>query len=151
MVNKIVLLVAAESWSSFVEGDEESYRLHSQTNLVIVLYELSLLFCNITNTTDSIWADTRTSSLKVCIHKRVMPHQNGDVSIYLNLLFNYTLYFNRSSVTRFGEISPLWQNFQSLGQFLKVNLLFGKILARLWQILYVMGKISLMQMDKIQK
>ena len=80
-----------------------------------------------------------------------MPHQNSDVSIYLNILFNYTLYFNRSSVSRFGEISPLWQNFQSLGQFLKVNLLFGKILGRLWEILYVMGKILLMQMAKIQK
>ena len=150
MVNKIVLLVAAESWSSFVEGDEESYRLHSQT-IWLLSFMNCLYYFAILRTQQIAYELILDFISKVCVHKRVMPHQNSDVSIYLNILFNYTLYFNRSSVTRFGEISPLWQNFQSLGQFLKVNLLFGKILGRLWEILYVMGKILLMQMAKIQK
>ena len=46
-----------------------------------------------------------------------------------------------ASVTRFGEISALWQNLQSLGQLSGVYLLFGKILNLLWQILYTFGQI----------
>ena len=45
------------------------------------------------------------------------------------------------SVTRFSESSPFWQNLQSLGQFLRVYLLFGNILDRLWQILYANGQV----------
>ena len=44
-------------------------------------------------------------------------------------------------MTRFGKISPFWQNLQSLGQFLKVYLLFGKILDKLWQIKNVIGQV----------
>ena len=36
-------------------------------------------------------------------------------------------------MTRFGEISPLWLNFKSLGQFIRVYLVFGKILILLYQ------------------
>ena len=37
------------------------------------------------------------------------------------------------SVTRFGKIPPLWHNFKSLGQILRVYLVFGKMLILLWQ------------------
>ena len=36
------------------------------------------------------------------------------------------------SVTRFGKISSLWQNFKSLWQFLKLYPVFGKIFNLLW-------------------
>ena len=39
-----------------------------------------------------------------------------------------------ASVTRFGEISPLWSNVKSLWQVLRVNLIFGKVLNLLWLI-----------------
>ena len=32
------------------------------------------------------------------------------------------------SVTRFGEISPLWQNYKVLSAVLRVHLVFGKLL-----------------------
>ena len=35
----------------------------------------------------------------------------------------------------------VWQNFQSLGQFLRVYLLFGKILNRHWQFSYAIGQL----------
>ena len=44
-------------------------------------------------------------------------------------------------VTRIGEISPLWQNIQSLGHFSRVYLLFGKILSLLYQILHTFGPV----------
>ena len=37
------------------------------------------------------------------------------------------------SVTRFGEISPLWRNLKSLRQNFSVYLEFGIILVLLWQ------------------
>ena len=37
------------------------------------------------------------------------------------------------SVTRVGEISPLWQILQVFGNFSTVDFLFGKILNLLWQ------------------
>ena len=46
-----------------------------------------------------------------------------------------------SSVTRFGGISPFWQNLHSLRQFLSVYLLFRKILERLWQISNAIGQV----------
>ena len=39
-----------------------------------------------------------------------------------------------SSVTRFGEISSLGQNFKRFGKFKMVYLVFGKLLNLLWQI-----------------
>ena len=39
---------------------------------------------------------------------------------------------NESSVTRFGEISPIGQTFKDLRQTLRVCLVFGKILNLLW-------------------
>ena len=42
----------------------------------------------------------------------------------------------RSSVTRFGEIPPIWQNFKIIMQFLRVQLVLGKLLKPLWQIFY---------------
>ena len=43
-------LPSARSWSSLVEGGEGSYLPNCQTNLVIALYTLSLLFCKFINT-----------------------------------------------------------------------------------------------------
>ena len=37
-------------WSSLIEGDEGSYLPNCNSNLVITLHELSLLFCNFINT-----------------------------------------------------------------------------------------------------
>ena len=44
-------------WSSLEEGDECLYLRNSQTNLVIALFTLSLLFCKFINTTAYTWAD----------------------------------------------------------------------------------------------
>ena len=41
----------ARPWSSIVEGGEGSFLINCQTNLVIALYTLSLLFCKFINTT----------------------------------------------------------------------------------------------------
>ena len=43
--------------SSMVEGDEGSYLPNCQSNLVIALDELSLLFCIFINTAAYNWAD----------------------------------------------------------------------------------------------
>ena len=43
---------------SLVSGDKGSYLPNCQTNLVIALRELSLLFWHFINTTGSTWADT---------------------------------------------------------------------------------------------
>jgi len=40
-----------QPWSSLVEGGEGSYLPNCQTNLVIALYTLSLMFCKFINTT----------------------------------------------------------------------------------------------------
>ena len=42
--------ITFEAWSSLVEGDDGSYLPNCQSNLVIALHALSLLFCNFTNT-----------------------------------------------------------------------------------------------------
>ena len=44
-------------------------------------------------------------------------------------------------MTRFGEITPFWQNLQSLGQFCKGLFYYFTILDRLWQILYAIGQV----------
>ena len=43
--------LGAVPWNSLVEGGEGSYLLNCQTNLVIAIYSLSLLFCKFINTT----------------------------------------------------------------------------------------------------
>ena len=45
------------------------------------------------------------------------------------------------SVTRFGEISPLWQNFKSLPKMIDGLFSIWQILNLLWQILYAIGMI----------
>ena len=45
------------------------------------------------------------------------------------------------SVTRFGEISPLWPNVKTLWPFESVDLVFGKILSLFRQICYAFGQI----------
>ena len=57
-----------------------------------------------------------------------------------------------------GEISPFWQNLQSLGQifkvlgnFLRVYLLFRKLLDRLWQIYYTIGQVFIVVNGQIMK
>ena len=55
------------------------------------------------------------------------------------------------SVTRFGEISPLWQNLKCLGQILGVYLLLGKIFEQLWQIFYAIWQIFAHINDQILK
>ena len=126
MVNKIVLLVAAESWSSFVEGDEESYRLHSQTNLVIVLYELSLLFCNITNTTDSIWADTRLHLLRFAFTNASCPIKTA-TSAFI---------WTSCSITLCTSIGPVWPDLAKFRHFGKTF----KVLGNFWRLIYYLGK-----------
>ena len=44
-----------------------------------------------------------------------------------------------TSVTRFGEILPLWQKFKSLWQILMIYFLFGKTLNLLWQLVTLVG------------
>ena len=46
-----------EPLNSFVEGVEGSNVPNCQTNLIIALYALSLLFCHFINTTAYHWAD----------------------------------------------------------------------------------------------
>ena len=48
------------------------------------------------------------------------------------------------SVTRFGKISPLWQNFKGLWQFVKG-------LFKPWQITYVIGLILFVENGQISK
>ena len=45
------------------------------------------------------------------------------------------------SMTRFGEILPLWQKFTSLWQKFDSLFLFGKMLSLLWQICDIVGLI----------
>ena len=54
----------------------------------------------------------------------------------------------RNSVTRFGEILPLWQGVKSVWAFFKVNLVFGKILNPLSQKGMLLGKFVLLQIAK---
>ena len=49
-----------------------------------------------------------------------------------------------ASVTRCGEISPLWQNLKVFGPFLRVYLVFGKMLNLLWDICHAFGKVALL-------
>ena len=50
--------------------------------------------------------------------------------------------FDRSRATRFGEISPLWQNLiKVFGNFSGVNLVFGKIWDLFGHILYAIEQI----------
>ena len=44
--------------NSFVAGDESLCLPNGQSNLVIVLHSLSLLFCTFINTTAYCWSDT---------------------------------------------------------------------------------------------
>ena len=55
------------------------------------------------------------------------------------------------SVTRFGEILPLWQKFISLWHFLMVYFLFVKMQSLLWQICHIIGKIFSVANDQILK
>ena len=65
-----------------------------------------------------------------------MPFSNN-----LNLLFLYSCTFDAkkqtfwdaNSVTRLGEISPLWQNLKVFGNFVRDYFVIGKILNLLWQ------------------
>ena len=43
-------------------------------------------------------------------------------------------------VTRFGEISSLWQSLKSFGNLLRAYLVFGIHLNLIWQILYTIGQ-----------
>ena len=61
------------------------------------------------------------------------------------LSVNY--YDHSTSVTRFGEISPLRQNFNSLFQYLRAYLVFGKIVI-LPRFYMPLGKLSLLYMAK---
>ena len=63
-------------------------------------------------------------------------------SIFLPLL---------GSVTRFGEISPLWHNLKVLGKFLKVYFVFCKFLILLWQKCYTIGQVFMVPESYILK
>ena len=66
-------------------------------------------------------------------------------SLENNYFLAGTDYLSRPSisVTRFGEISPLWQNYKSLWAiFWMAYLVFGKPLYQLWHF-YAMGQIAI--------
>ena len=52
-----------KSWSSLVAGDAVSYLPNGQSNLVIGLFPLSVLFCNFINTAAYHWADVSLNLL----------------------------------------------------------------------------------------
>ena len=52
-------------------------------------------------------------------------------------------------MTRFGEISPLWQNFTSLWQILTIYFIFGKMLSLLWKTWNIIGLIFIVANGKI--
>ena len=55
-------------------------------------------------------------------------------------------------MTRFGEISSLWQYFKIISQFLRGYFAFGKILNLLWQTLYAFyGPIFIVSNGQILK
>ena len=54
-------------------------------------------------------------------------------------------------MTRFGEISPKWQYFKSLGNCLRVFLIFGKMLNLLWKFWYAFGHIFIVTNGQIWK
>ena len=54
-----------------------------------------------------------------------------------------------SSVTRFCDILPLWQNFKALGNFDQIYLVFGKTLNLLWQINFAIGQIFIVVNGRI--
>ena len=60
------ILPSINTWRTLVEGDEDSYLPNRQSNLVIALYALSLLFCNFINTTAYHWAEYEPSSPVSC-------------------------------------------------------------------------------------
>ena len=55
------------------------------------------------------------------------------------------------SVTRFGEISPLWQIFNNLGNIFKFYLVLGTVFNSVLYNLYAFGQISLLKMAKYWK
>ena len=67
----------------------------------------------------------------------------------LALSLNYLLL--SISVTEFGEILLLCQNFTSIRQFLSVYFLFGKMLRLLWRICYIVGLIFIVENGQIVK
>ena len=54
-------------------------------------------------------------------------------------------------MTRFGEISPLWQKFISVWQIFDIYYLFSKLLSLLWQICYIIGLIFIAANGQILK
>ena len=59
--------------------------------------------------------------------------------VAMSLSFGNFIFVAGNSVTRLGEISPLWQNFKSLLLFFARFLVFGKILNLLW-LIFLMSK-----------
>ena len=80
--------------------------------------------------------------VKFCVW--CLTFQNGQWLCLLNLTRHNSIKLCFSvviSVTRFGDISPFWQNLQSLGHFLRPYLLFGKNLDLLWLNWYAIWQI----------
>ena len=61
-----------------------------------------------------------------------ISHFNGNKSLKISISKKLA----HDSVTRFGEILPLWQKFRNLGNILKVHLVLGKVVNQLWHYLY---------------
>ena len=78
----------------------------------------------------------------------LLLHQIFNKKVKLSFLSNHSL---SSSVTRLGEISPLWKKFTSLWQILIVYFLFGKMLSLLWQICDIIGVIFIVASGQILK
>ena len=56
-----------------------------------------------------------------------------------------------SSVTRFGEIPPLWPIFKIFSNIFKVYLVLGKVFSSLWYNLYTFGQIFIAENGKMLK
>ena len=79
-------------WSSLVEGGEGSFLPNCQTNLVIALYTLSLLFCKFINTTAYHLGRIKPSSPVSC-HATFLLSEGCTLTLYdkFGLCFYHTI------------------------------------------------------------
>ena len=66
-------------------------------------------------------------------------------------MLNGLLVHDTGSVTRFGEILPLWPIFKIFGNIFKVYLVVGKVFSSLWYNLYAFGQIFIAENGQILK
>ena len=118
------------------------YSHKSQCKVFIILAPLSILH----RSCRSLWLHKisdpariyKESIRSITSHKTIFQYQ---------LLVTYYLIFQQinvsTSVTRSGEILPLWQNIKVVRPFLRLYLLFGEMLSLLLEICYAFGRNSI--------